>query len=146
MKCHSHPEIDAVATCANCGKAICQSCSVDVSGKTYCQQCLASKPIKPASSATPTNPLAIVSLILGILGLGGCFCAGGIGGFILGIPAAIVGWIARKQILESETEQQGMPLAMAGLILGSILVILSIIVFIFAGSLVGLSMFSESFQ
>lgn len=80
MKCHYHPEVDAVATCMDCGRAICQSCAVNVAGRPLCRQCLASDTaIRSRAESVPTNPLAIVSLILGILGLLGCACGGSIG-------------------------------------------------------------------
>jgi len=73
MKCYYHPEVEAVATCSNCGKAICQTCSVDVAGRLTCQRCLASGNVArlQAQPTKPTNTLAIVSLVLGVLGLCG---------------------------------------------------------------------------
>ena len=117
MKCYYHPEIEAVATCVVCGKAICQTCSVDVAGRITCQHCLAAgnlaRPqIQPSK---PSNPLAIVSLILGILGL----C----GGIFFSIPAWIIGNIAQKQILENPN-QEGLQLAKAGKILGMVMTII----------------------
>jgi len=63
MKCYYHPAVEAVATCANCGKAICQACSVDVAGRLICQQCLASGSAArfQTQPTKPTNTLAIVS-------------------------------------------------------------------------------------
>ena len=109
MKCYVHPEAEAVATCTGCGKAVCQTCAIDVGGKIFCQQCLASgvPTQRAAIERTPTNPLAIISLALGILGLIGCCCGGSIGGLIFGLPAAITGWVARRQILEGS--QPGRP-------------------------------------
>jgi hypothetical protein len=120
MKCYVHPEIEAVATCTNCGKAICQTCSVDVSGRVICQNCLASgnltrPPIQAIQPAKPTNALAIVSLILGILGL----C----GGFLFSIPAWITGYFALKQIAEDQN-QEGAQLANVGKWLGIVITIL----------------------
>ena len=120
MKCYVHPDAEAVATCIECGKAVCETCAVDVGGKIFCQQCLASgvSPHGAAVERTPTNPLAIISLALGVLGMLGCCCGGSIGGLIFGLPAAITGWIARKQIRETELPDQVMTFAMVGLILG----------------------------
>jgi hypothetical protein len=114
MKCYYHPDTDAVAACTNCGKAICQSCSVNVSGKLICQTCLSSgaatsyrsQSIQPAKT---TNTLAIVSLVLGIMGL----C----GSFLFSIPAWITGHMALKQFTENP-EQEGQGMAKAGRILG----------------------------
>jgi len=128
-----------VATCTDCGRAICQTCAVDVSGKLLCQRCLASgtAPRRQAAETVPTNPLAIVSLALGILGLLGCVCGGSIGGILFGIPASITGWIARQQLLRDEQNQQGLQLATSGLVLGIAELILSIIVLVLFGSVYG---------
>jgi len=143
MKCYYHPEVDAVATCTDCGKAICQSCAVNVGGRLLCQQCLASGTARGRAESVPTNPLAIVSLVLGILGLLGCVCGGSIGGILFGVPAGITGWIARKQLLQSGQGQQGLQLATVGLILGIAEVVLSIVVLIVFGSVYGLAFLSE---
>jgi len=135
MKCYYHPEIDAVATCTTCGKAICQSCAVNVAGRLVCQPCLASGAAvrSRAADATPTNPLAIISLVLGILGLLGCVCGAGIGGIIFGVPAGITGWIARKQLLQAGQSQQGLQLATVGLVLGVAEVTMGIVVLVLYG-------------
>lgn len=148
MKCHCHPEAEAVATCVDCGKAICQACAVNVAGKLLCQQCLASGTATRgrAADAVPTNTLAIVSLILGILGLLGCFCGGSIGGILFGVPAGITGWIARKQILQAEQKQQGLELATFGLILGIAEVVLGIVILALCGSFYGFAFLSELLQ
>ncbi len=117
MKCYYHPEIEAAATCVVCGKAICQTCSVDVAGRMTCQSCLSTGnatriQTQPGKSS---NPLAIVSLILGILGL----C----GGLFFSIPAWITGSIAQKQI-QDNLNQEGMQLANAGKTLGMVFTII----------------------
>jgi hypothetical protein len=40
MKCVNHPDVEAVATCANCGASICKECSVKLKGKIYCLKCV----------------------------------------------------------------------------------------------------------
>ncbi len=41
MKCFYHQEKDAVATCQQCGKAVCRDCVVTIDGnKQYCPDCL----------------------------------------------------------------------------------------------------------
>lgn len=123
MKCYNHPQTEAVDVCANCGKAICESCLVDVAGHTTCKTCLASGNVpKPQSqevkAATPTNLLAIVSLVLGILGF--CF------GLPFSITAWITGHIARKQ-MSDDPNQASMQLANVGRLLGAAITILWII-------------------
>jgi hypothetical protein len=123
MKCYYHPETDAVAACTNCGKAICQSCSINVTGRLICQTCLASGSATryPAQSIQParsTNTLAIVSLVLGIMGL----C----GSFLFSVPAWITGHMALKQFTENPN-QEGQGMAKAGRILGIVATVLWVI-------------------
>jgi cell wall-active antibiotic response 4TMS protein YvqF len=43
MKCAIHAEIDSVAYCAQCGRALCAECKRDVRGMAYCETCLAAR-------------------------------------------------------------------------------------------------------
>jgi len=112
MQCYSHPQRGAVSICANCGKGLCSECSVDVDGKTYCQNCLSTGNLPQRRDVIhkPTNPLAIVSLALGILGLCG------------GLPFAAGAWITGRkaiaQIEQASTKQGGLELARIGQGLG----------------------------
>jgi putative exporter of polyketide antibiotics len=73
----------------------------------------------PAPGAVPaTNKKAIWSLVLGIVGLICC-------GFLAGIPAIILGNSAKKEIAASG--QSGSGMATAGLVLGIIAVVWSVI-------------------
>jgi putative exporter of polyketide antibiotics len=65
-----------------------------------------------------TNSKAIWSLVLGILGLVCC-------GFVTGIPAIILGNMAKKEI--AQTGQPGHGMAQAGFVLGIIAVALGIL-------------------
>ncbi len=42
MNCANHVDVPAVAFCRTCGKPLCSSCSRDVRGVIYCEECLAS--------------------------------------------------------------------------------------------------------
>ena len=42
MNCANHPDVPAVAYCRTCGKPLCSTCSRDVRGVIYCEECLAS--------------------------------------------------------------------------------------------------------
>ena len=139
MRCYYHPEVEAIATCTNCGKAICSTCSVNVSGRVVCQSCIALGNIDSARTSAPkqNNPLAMVSLIIGILGLVGCLCGGGIGGLLFGIAAAITGYIARKQLLAPDVEQEGLQFATIGLGLGLAEAGLSVIILLCIGGVYG---------
>ena len=72
------------------------------------------------SAKTGTNPLAITSLVLGIVGFL-CF------GIILGPVAAVLGFLGRKQIAETGGSQSGSGMALAGIILGAVAFVISII-------------------
>lgn len=141
MKCYYHPEAEVVAICANCGKAICQTCAVDVAGRLTCQKCLASGSVTRFQQQTvqptkPTNPLAIASLILGILGL----C----GGLPFSIAAWIAGHLALKQLSENPN-QEGMQLANAGKWLGiAITVIYAVLLICYLGFAV-ISLIQQSY-
>jgi len=41
MKCAVHQEVDAIAYCRNCGKALCTACARPVRDVIYCEDCLA---------------------------------------------------------------------------------------------------------
>lgn len=66
-------------------------------------------PVAQFGRSRPTNTMAIISLVLGILGLVLFFG-------VASIPAVIVGHIARKQIRQRDEEGDG--IALAGLIMG----------------------------
>jgi Domain of unknown function (DUF4190) len=70
---------------------------------------------------TQTSPLAIVSLVLGILGLPCCAF------LLLSIGAVVTGFLARKQIQESQGRLKGDGMALAGLILGGVGLVVSVL-------------------
>jgi hypothetical protein len=41
MKCSNHPGIDALATCAECGRPFCEDCSIELDQRSWCRECLA---------------------------------------------------------------------------------------------------------
>ena len=57
MNCANHPDVPAVAYCRTCGKPLCSTCSRDVRGVIYCEECLAShlsgNVPPPGSTAVP---------------------------------------------------------------------------------------------
>ena len=80
MKCSTHPDVDAVGVCVNCGRAVCSTCRTVVGGKTYCPACATS--FSDVVKRKPTaKPIAggILGIIAGVLGsvLGVIFIAGG---------------------------------------------------------------------
>jgi len=74
----------------------------------------------PGYPATQTNGLAVAALVCGLAQL--------IAGIFTGVPAIILGHIARRQI--RQTGQQGAGMALAGLILGYLGVGLTVLVVI----------------
>lgn len=40
MECYYHPERESTATCAICGKSVCEECGLEIAGKVYCKECL----------------------------------------------------------------------------------------------------------
>lgn len=40
MTCSLHPDIDSVAFCGQCGRALCRECKREVGGMIYCESCL----------------------------------------------------------------------------------------------------------
>ena len=71
-----------------------------------------------------TSPLAIISLVLGILGVPCCAF------FVLGIAAVVTGLLARRQIAESQGRLKGSEMATAGLVLGVIFMIVAAVYWI----------------
>ncbi|MCW2847836.1 MAG: hypothetical protein JWR90_1810 [Marmoricola sp.] len=67
-----------------------------------------------------TSPLAIVSLVLGIVGI----CCGQL--FVLSIGAIVTGSIGRNQIKQSNGQLKGGGMALAGLILGVVGIVVGI--------------------
>jgi hypothetical protein len=66
-----------------------------------------------------TSPLAIVSLVTGILGFLCCTF------FLLGIAAVVTGYLARKQIAESQGRLKGNGMAVAGMVLGGLSILMA---------------------
>lgn len=92
-------------------------------------------PVQNVGPARPTNALAIVSLVLGILGLVLFFG-------VASIPAVITGHIARRQI--RQRDEDGAGIALAGLILGWIGVALVVLFIGFFVVLIGVGAFATS--
>lgn len=57
MNCAKHPDLPASAFCRTCGKALCSTCTRDVRGVIYCEECLASR---LGDTVPPPPPFATV--------------------------------------------------------------------------------------
>ncbi len=86
-----------------------------------------------------TNQKATWALILGILGPLCC-------GIFTAIPALILGIMARKEIDASGGSQSGRGMAIAGIVLGIVGIIVSLLIIAFWGYVVTTPEFQEGFQ
>ena len=87
---------------------------------------------QPTYAPGPMNPLAITSLVLGIVSLM-------VGTLILtAIPGVICGHMARRQIRESPFPQSGNGMAMAGLVINYIAIGLTVVVILVLIILLGI--------
>lgn len=81
-----------------------------------------------AYGKTTDQTLATVSLVLGIVSVFLVCCAGGI---LLGLPAAIVGYIAMKNVETNPAKYSGRGMAIAGMVLGIVTFLGSLFILIF---------------
>lgn len=68
MSCINHPNVNSTVICIACGKSICNECTVESGGETYCKQCVAAKlAIKTKQVKSPVLA-AFMSFFIGGLG------------------------------------------------------------------------------
>lgn len=84
-------------------------------------------------SGPKNSPLAITSLVLGILSI---FCCG----LLSGIPAIITGFMAKSRIRRSEGVQKGAGMATAGIILGFVSILISVATLVWMAPVIKQSM------
>ena len=80
----------------------------------------AGAPVPGGFAAPKTSPMAIVSLVLGIIGV----CCGQL--FVLSIGAVVTGALGRRQVKEGAGAYKGDGLAVAGLVLGVIGIVIGV--------------------
>jgi len=56
MNCANHADVPATAYCRTCGKPLCSTCTRDVRGVIYCEECLASH---VSGTMPPPGPAAV---------------------------------------------------------------------------------------
>jgi hypothetical protein len=78
---------------------------------------------QPPAAGGQDQTLAIVSLVCGVLSILCC-------GLLTGIPAIITGYMAKNNVDSNPTQYSGRGMALAGMILGGISVVLSIVIII----------------
>ncbi|WP_411845544.1 GYF domain-containing protein [Roseibacillus persicicus] len=89
-----------------------------------------------AGSMPTSNGMAITSMILAICSVVLTFGCGI--GFVLALPAVIFGHIARNQIKSSSNMQTGEGMALAGLIIGYIVLAVMLVMLVAVGVAIGL--------
>ena len=107
MKCYVHPDIEAVGTCMNCGRAVCSDCSLDIAGKMTCKAC-AEKLATQCVTVPKKEPALALALSL-------------IGGFVSGM------FIGLGQLYNGQIKK-AVILSVAHVLLGFTLVVLFILV------------------
>jgi len=106
MNCANHADAPAVAYCRTCGKPVCNVCSRDVRGVTYCEACLASHVggamPSPGPAAAPGRaepaagaPSPTLAAILGFIpGVGAMYNGEFAKGFVHVLIFATLIWMA----------------------------------------------------
>jgi len=97
LRCAFHPDREAIGTCVNCGKPVCQDCSDIVNGKYYCHQCAeqvlpapkAAPPERPAEPAKPPEAEKVVARRSGFWWVGIALLS--VGAILAGVLIAIGG-------------------------------------------------------
>ena len=90
-------------------------------------------PVPGAPGAQPkTSGKAITSLVTGILSLPGVCCWPL--GVVLAILGIVFGFLGRKDIENSQGQQKGTGLALAGMICGAVAIVLIVLVLILAAT------------
>lgn len=98
------------------------------------QQPMATRPWQPppppsAYQKTPSQGLAVASMVVGIIGLlTGMFCLGP----VPGIAALILGLVALSQIKKAPNQNGGKPFAIVGVVTGSLSILFYGMIIIFA--------------
>ncbi|WP_229053624.1 DUF4190 domain-containing protein [Aeromicrobium sp. Leaf350] len=85
------------------------------------------QPMYPYYVQRTTSQKAIWAMVLGIVSIFGTACFY-IGGFAMGIPAIVLGVIARKEIAASNGQQEGGGFAVAGLVTGIVGLVLNLLI------------------
>jgi len=106
MNCANHADVPATAYCRTCGKPLCNSCSRDVRGVIYCEECLASHlsgtmpppgtaAVPPGAQPSTGVPSPGLAAILGFIpGVGAMYNGEYAKGFIHVVIFATLIWMA----------------------------------------------------
>ncbi len=105
MNCANHVDVPAVAYCRTCGKPLCSSCTRDVRGVIYCEECLASHvsgtmpppgtTAVPPGVQPPTHSSPNLAALLGLIpGVGAFYNGEYAKGFVHVIIFATLIWMS----------------------------------------------------
>ncbi len=105
MNCANHVDVPAVAFCRTCGKPLCGSCTRDVRGVVYCEECLASHisgtvpppgtTAVPPGAQPPTSTSPNLAALLGLIpGVGAFYNGEYAKGFLHVLIFATLIWMA----------------------------------------------------
>lgn len=92
MKCFYHPDVEAIGTCTNCGKAICADCSMEVGGKLVCKPCTEKMAAQCAAPPAPCRKEPALALLLSLIG-------GLVSGLLIGLGQVYNGQVKKGIIL-----------------------------------------------
>lgn len=110
--CVKHPDVAASAYCRTCGKALCSSCTRDVRGVVYCEECLATRlgdtmppqaanvpppnyPPRPSAPTGTGNP-GLATVLGFIPGVGAMYNGQFVKGFVHVLVFATCIWLANN--------------------------------------------------
>ena len=103
MNCANHVDVPAVAYCRTCGKPLCSSCTRDVHGVIYCEECLASHltgavpPPAPGVEPPTGLPSPAVAAVLGFIpGVGAMYNGEYAKGFVHVLIFATLIWMTQE--------------------------------------------------
>ncbi len=111
--------------------------------------------MQPSPPQKQSNTLALLSLIAGIISIVAllvnlCVPCVGVPGVLFGIAGAVMGFISKKQIDESNGEQTGRKIAMAGIITSligaGVSLLWSLLRFVLSMLVVGAGLFEGMFD
>ena len=106
MNCANHADVPATAYCRTCGKPLCSTCTRDVRGVIYCEECLASHlsggtpppgpaAVPPGAQPPTGGPSPGLAAILGFIpGVGAMYNGEYAKGFIHVVIFATLIWMA----------------------------------------------------
>lgn len=110
MKCHMHPEVEAIGTCTSCGRAVCPECSLNVAGKITCKACAEAM---ATQCVTTTKKEPALALLLSLIG-------GFVSGMFIGLGQLYNGQVKKAIIL-----------SVANVLLWSVIIFFYIVVGVF---------------